>query len=182
MKKKIILVFAVIILILFVLIQWKGSERSTHFLDSEFVEIEQLFEEKDRLNTNVSQANVAWHLDHLLKTINQISNSLLESDPATYSSNFNLQRIVVQTSGIIPRGAAQSPANVRPPDVIHLDSLNIQLAEAKKNIFKINALTEKANFEHPVFDVLDRNQTKRFLDVHTNHHLKIIRDILEEEQ
>jgi len=177
MKKKIILVFTAIVLALFAFIQWNGSERSNDFLDKEFVEIENLFEKRNSLNPEVSKANVAWHLDHLLKTINQISKQLIKSNPKGYKSSFSIQRTVVHTFGIIPRGAAQSPQSVRPPDIILLDSLMFQLKEAERNVKKINSLDKKANFEHPVFNQLDRDQTRRFLDIHTNHHLKIIRDI-----
>jgi hypothetical protein len=178
--KKVIIIFGIILLILFSLVQWNKRESLPDFLDEEFVEIEQLFEKRNNSNTKVSEANVAWHLDHLLKTINQVSKKLMNSDPENFNSNFSAQRTFVHTSGIIPRGVAQSPENVRPPEVILLDSLKIQLKEAKINVEKITNLDEKANFEHPVFNQLDRDQTRRFLDVHTNHHLKIIRDILEQ--
>ena len=104
----------------------------------------------------------------------------MNSNPQEYRSQFNVQRIVVHTTGIIPRGAAQAPASVRPPDIISLDSLRIQLESARQNMPSITTLEENAFFDHPVFDHLDRDQTRRFLEVHTRHHLKIIKDILEE--
>ncbi|MEO0902674.1 MAG: hypothetical protein AAFY00_11940, partial [Bacteroidota bacterium] len=42
----------------------------------------------------------------------------------------------------------------------------------------IEGLSEDAHFEHPNFDVINKGQTKRFLKIHTGHHLKIIKDIL----
>ncbi len=151
-----------------------------HFLDGQLLEIENYFSQRDVENTAVSQANVAWHLDHTLKTINRISERLRASNPEEYHSQFNIQRIVVHTSGTIPRGRAQSPQSVRPPNVVQLDSLQLQLTEARQNLSAISSLDENAFFAHPVFDHLDRDQTRRFLEIHTNHHLKIIKDILGE--
>lgn len=178
--KKIVIILGIIIIALIGLVQLKKRETSPDFLDKEFVEIEKLFDKRDFSNTQVSRANVAWHLDHMLKTINQVSKKLINSNPDAFRSNFSPQRTFVHTSGIIPRGAAESPQNVRPPEIVLLDSLERQLSLAKLNLKKITDLNEKANFQHPIFKQLDRDQTRRFLDVHTNHHLKIIRDILED--
>lgn len=157
-----------------------NREDDPNFLDGQLTEIEGYFEQRKTQNEEVSQANVAWHLDHTLKTINRITENLVESNPEEYLSKFNMQRVVVHTTGRIPRGVAQSPQNVRPPESVLLDSLQLQLAEARQNLDAINHLDEKAFFAHPVFDHLDRDQTRRFLEIHTNHHLKIIRDILGE--
>lgn len=178
--KKIAFILGIILIGLIAFVQLRKRETSPDFLDKEFGEIEQLFAKRDFSNPEVSKANVAWHLDHMLKTINQVSKKLIDSDPDAFRPNFSPQRTFVHTSGIIPRGAAESPQNVRPPEVILLDSLERQLSLAKINLTKITDLNEKANFQHPIFKQLDRDQTRRFLDVHTNHHLKIIKDILEE--
>ena len=157
-----------------------NREEREDFLDEELIALENYFGQREVQNVQVSQAAVSWHLDHTLKTINTVCTALQASNPQEYNSKFNFQRVLVHTLGNIPRGVAQSPASVRPPEVVHLDSLLLQLEEAKKRVQQISELEEQAYFEHPVFDHLDRDQTRRFLDVHTNHHLKIIRDILEE--
>ena len=157
-----------------------NREDDPNFLDGQLLEVEQYFAQRDIQNEAVSQANIAWHLDHTLKTINRITETLRASNPEQYHSKFNIQRIVVHTSGVIPRGRAQSPQNVRPPDVVLLDSLQLQLTKARQNLSAISSLDANAFFDHPVFDHLDRDQTHRFLEIHTNHHLKIIKDILGE--
>ena len=40
-------------------------------------------------------------------------------------------------------------------------------------------LHANSNFKHPYFGVLNLKMTKRFLEIHTNHHLKIIKEILQ---
>ena len=178
--KKFGLGLLIIILVLIGTYLFNNRESNPDFLDDEFAEIENYISKRDSKNTAVSQADVAWHLDHMLKTINRISEAVENSNPKEYAYTFNMQQIVVHTSGMIPRGAAQSPQNVRPPQVIATDSIYIQLKEARQKIDLLGALDKKAYFDHPVFNKLDRDQTRRFLDIHTNHHLKIIEDILAE--
>lgn len=157
-----------------------NREEDPNFLDDELLQVELHFKRKDERNLAVSQANVGWQLDHSLKTINEICKALANSNPEEYTSKFNVQRIVVHTFGFIPRGEAQAPKNVRPPNKVRLDSLKLQLTIAKQNLNTISSLDKNAFFAHPVFDHLDRDQTRRFLKIHTNHHLKIIADILGE--
>ena len=157
-----------------------NRQENPNFLDNQLLEIEQYFSQRDIKNISVSQANVAWHLDHTLKTINNVCMALQDSNPEEYNSTFNFRRILVHTLGNIPRGIAQSPPSVQPPEIILLDSLISQLNEAREHVHQISNLEEHTYFAHPVFDHLDRDQSRRFLEVHTNHHLKIIKDILEE--
>ncbi|MBS9462448.1 DUF1569 domain-containing protein [Flagellimonas sp. 389] len=177
-KGTFIYLLAPIILTCVVLI--RNSELETNFLDKQFSEIEHYIPHKDSIDTLVSKVDVAWHLDHSLKTINKICEALEKSDPKAFKFNINLTRIAVFTYGDFTRGVAQSPKIVLPPKVIFKDSLYVQLEEASKNLVKIESLDTKAHFKHPYFNVLNKKQTKRFLKVHTHHHLKIIKDILKE--
>ncbi|MEO0573081.1 MAG: hypothetical protein AAF039_15340, partial [Bacteroidota bacterium] len=111
-----------------------NREEDPDFLDGQLLEVEHYFAQRDVQNEAISQANIAWHLDHTLKTINNITENLKVSDPEEYQSKFNFQRIVVHTTGIIPRGEAQSPQRARPPDTILLDSLQLQLNRARQSL------------------------------------------------
>lgn len=42
---------------------------------------------------------------------------------------------------------------------------------------KIEHFDKNAFFEHPLFGVLNKKDTMKFLKMHTTHHLKIIQDI-----
>ncbi|MEL6652894.1 MAG: DUF1569 domain-containing protein [Bacteroidota bacterium] len=156
------------------------EKRIRSSLEEKLLEIESLIAQRDALDTTISQAPVAWHLDHSLKVINGIFSTLSGSDPAQYQSDFNFTRSAVFISGSIPRGVAQSPKSVRPPEVIVTEDIRKQLSEARSNLQAFTTLPEGANFEHPVFGNLNRKKSLRFLEIHTDHHLKIIRDILGE--
>ena len=157
----------------------KMNTNQTDFLDSYLMELESFIEQRDAINTEVSQADVAWHLDHMLKTINQIYIAVERSDPGNFDSSFSMIRTASLSLNYIPRGRAQSPESVRPPDNILTEDIHNQLEEARQNARKFPELDKGAYFDHPVFGHLKRSQSMRFLQVHTNHHLKIIKDILE---
>mgnify|MGYP000070305931 CR=1 FL=1 len=180
MKRRILLIVLTIIIFLFIFIKVRMNQSNPEVLLPQLSEIETHIEVRDVKNIDVSKADIAWHLDHMLKTINRLTEALENSDPSAYKSSFNVPRIMSLTAGFIPRGRAESPQNVRPPEIILTDDILRQLLEVRKNIEKLQNLDDNANFNHPVFGMLNKSQTIRFLEVHTNHHLKIVADILEQ--
>ena len=147
-------------------------------LQAQLVEMETYIPQKDEINSQISSAPTGWHLSHNLKVINNIITFLASSDPEDYKKEFSFKRLLVFTTRRIPRGKARSPKVVLPPEVIKTEDLKESVIEAKENIMLLNSFNAKAYFDHPYFKHLNRNQTKTFLEIHTEHHLKIIRDIL----
>lgn len=133
---------------------------------------------KDKRKDSVSMSDVAWQIDHSLKVFNLVSETLLKSNPEDYKSNFNTWRLVLFTIGYFPRGKVKAPKYVRPPEIITIEDLDEQIQLAYKNIETLKLANKHAHFKHFIFGVLHKKQTIRFLQLHTNHHLKIIRDIL----
>jgi len=150
-------------------------------MDSQLYDIAYLIQFKDQVNTKVSKVPIAWHLDHSLKVINKIHDVLKSSDPSVYEKRFSLARSFSYTFGYIPRGIGKSPGSVLPPNVIKTEDILSQLEIARENLSDLESLEENVNFIHPVFGQLNKKQAKRFLKIHTIHHLKIIQDILRKE-
>ncbi|GAA4949969.1 hypothetical protein GCM10023314_24170 [Algibacter agarivorans] len=67
---------------------------------------------------------------------------------------------------------------VLPPDVILKEDLFNQLREEHYHIKAVKPLPKTSHFKHHVFGMLAKQQTLRFLEIHTKHHLKIVNDIL----
>jgi hypothetical protein len=147
-------------------------------LSKEFSFIKDFIKFEERENLSVSKASVGWHLDHSLKVINSVCATLRVSNANDYKKEFNGLRILTFTLGFFPRGKAKSPKRVLPPAIIKKKDIENQLEEAIKNIASIQELQENQYFTHPLFKQLNKKQTVRFLKLHTNHHLKIIKDIL----
>ncbi|MEO1030285.1 MAG: DUF1569 domain-containing protein [Bacteroidota bacterium] len=178
MKKRILIITSLFVISMFIYSKVKMNQDDPKVLEPLLVEIENAVQYRDRKNLEVSKVDIAWQLDHTLKTINRITEALETSNPNDYSSSVNAARVMSLTAGYIPRGRAQSPDVVRPPEIILTDDIYAQLKEAKANINTLNTLDEDANFEHPYFGQLNKAQTIRFIEVHTKHHLKIVSDIL----
>ncbi|HSI69076.1 MAG TPA: DUF1569 domain-containing protein [Gillisia sp.] len=127
---------------------------------------------------NVSRVDIGWHLDHSLKVINGVFSTLKESDPERYRPKFSFSRIVVFTLGRFPRGKAKAPKEVMPGTEVDQKDLIARLEEARENFRSFDSLHKNNYFKHPYFHHLNKKGAKRLMEVHTRHHLKIIRDIL----
>jgi len=148
------------------------------FLADQIDEIELLIPQHEKINPAVSKASVGWHLDHMIKVINGIYKALSQSDPSAYTSDFNFRRKLIFTAGFFPRGRARAPKSMRPPDIILAEDLLQQLAEACSHLLNFDSLHKNQFFNHYIFGALNKEKAKRFIIIHTNHHLSIIRDII----
>jgi len=158
----------------------KMNQEDPTILNPLLQQVENYIPERDKKNLEVSKVDVAWQLDHILKVVNRITETLEASNPNNYSFSVNAARTMSLTAGYIPRGRAKSPDVVKPPEVIITEDIYKQLEEAKANISKLAELDDNSNFEHPYFGQLNKAHAIRFIEVHTEHHLKIISDILKE--
>jgi len=132
----------------------------------------------EKTNPNVSNSTVGWQIDHCLLVINGIIGQLEISDPSKYQPKWTFPKFMVFTTGKIPRGKAKAPKVVIPTQVATQEELIAKLAAAKNNVLKLDFFSENQFFNHPYFKDLNVKQIKKFLTIHTKHHLKIIQDIL----
>lgn len=132
-------------------------------------------------SSDISAVPVAWHLDHSLKVIIGVYDSLEISAPQRVGLQLNASRAYMYLTGSIPRGRLQSPSSVLPPDIITVQAINEQIETARARMQSWNTLERDLCFEHDVVGKMNTRQTLRFLEIHTEHHLKIIRDILSAE-
>ena len=148
------------------------------FLKKEITDLKEMINHSKLHASQVSAKGIDWHLDHTLKVISVVIKALKQSDPSNYQRKYNILRSVIFISGKIPRGKGKAPRSVLPPENILAKDLHFQLDQAVKVLNDIEKLPVNSNFKHPYFGQLDLKLTLRFLDIHTNHHLKIMRDIV----
>lgn len=72
----------------------------------------------------------------------------------------------------------QSAKTAFPPAKLSEAELLYFLKASKEKIQKLSSLPKEKYFSHPYFGHLTLKQAIPFLQIHTEHHLKIIRDIL----
>jgi hypothetical protein len=132
----------------------------------------------NKSNKAISEVAIGWHLEHSLLVIKQITATVAQSEPKLYKSKFNVKRFFVFLTKTIPRGKAQAPKVVIPVDEITIETLQASLKNTYQAITYLKDCEEHQYFMHPFFGQLNKKQTIKFLAIHTEHHLKIVRDIL----
>lgn len=142
-------------------------------------ELETKIEFRDIENLSVSKRGVSWHIDHTLKVLNHVIETLKNTKPIDTKRKFNILKQLVFITGIIPRGKAKAPKLVQSFEEITFDDLHVQLTNARISVSLLNHLNDNCNFIHPYFGVLNVKETEKFLHLHTKHHIKIINDIIQ---
>lgn len=142
-------------------------------------ELEALIPQHTQVKAAVSGASVGWHIEHSMLVINGILSALIKSDPHGYRWKWNMRRTVVFTRGKIPRGRGRAPKTVIPKEVFDENDIRSLLVNIRGYLPKLATLSKRHHFKHPLFDQLNKKRTLYFIQLHTRHHLAIIREILE---
>ena len=147
-------------------------------IDAILPELANYITDHNQSNQAISEASVGWHIEHSLLVIKQITATVAQSEPKLYKSKFNMSRFFVFLSNTIPRGKAKAPKVVIPAENITLETLQESLKNTYQAVAYLKDCQEQQYFMHPFFGQLNKKQTIKFLAIHTQHHLKIIRDII----
>ncbi len=130
-------------------------------------------------NKLVSEANVGWHIMHSCLVITSITKAITASDPALYKKKFSWKAFLVLLLNKIPRGKAKAPSFTQPANEVSMEMVLQQIIEARKSVELLSTAENNKYFTHPIFGDLQLPTAIKFLYVHTYHHEKIIKDILQ---
>jgi hypothetical protein len=147
-------------------------------IQTQLQKIESLISKIDVTNEKVSKASVGWHLEHSLLILNGSLKGLTMTSPENYRPKFSIKKFVFLNFGLIPRGKIKSPKQFIPLEMPTKESVEKLLNLAKEKLEIVKSLPPKSFITHPFLGDLDKKTTLKFLGLHTNHHLKIIDDIL----
>ena len=133
------------------------------------------------LNNNkmVSEANVGWHIMHSCLVITSISEAIRRSDPSLYKKQFSWKAFLVLLLNKIPRGKAKAPSFTQPTSEVTMSMVLQQIEDARKSADLLSTADKNKYFTHPIFGDLQLPTAIKFLYVHSYHHEKIIKDILQ---
>ena len=143
----------------------------------QLTELASYISQSDRQNGGVSNVNIGWQIDHSLRVMNQVISALLKSNPEEYKPKFNWRKSFIFFTKKIPRGKVRAPKGILPTEEITESSLISSVQLAHKNIGLLENCAPNHFFVHPFFGQVNVRETFVFIEVHTEHHLKIIRDI-----
>ncbi|MNK19055.1 hypothetical protein D3C87_372730 [compost metagenome] len=147
-------------------------------IEIQLQKIESLLSKIDVTNAKLSKASVGWHLEHLLLILNSSLKGLTMTNPNDYNPKFSLKKFVFLNFGLIPRGKIRAPKQFFPLEIPTKESISKLLNLAKERLQSVESLPEKSFITHPFLGDFDKKTTLRFLWLHSNHHLKIVEDIL----
>ena len=147
-------------------------------LESLLNKLEHHIPNSESINLQVSQTTVGWQIEHSLLTINGIVSAVQKSNPKDYNWKFSLMKLIILATKKIPRGKAKAPKVVVPKALINNDDLQEHLSKTRDAIKLLEMVSKDRFFEHPYFGKLKLKETIRFLEIHTDHHLNIIEDIV----
>ena len=141
---------------------------------------ERLLQRRD----DISAWSVGQHLDHLANSNRAMAgaiSTILSATPTDARSGPTLLGRAVLLSGWIPRGAGKAPQFTTPK----ADSCEQIADNVRQSLCAVTELGDalpeiersKNRLDHFAFGGLTPMQWLRTMDIHTRHHLKIIRDI-----
>ena len=131
-----------------------------------------------KFNQTISEGNVGWHIVHSCLVISSVCTVVCKSDPTAYIKRFSFKAFIVLLLNSFPRGKAKAPSFTMPSQELSLASILQSIQASRNSIEALTKADKNQYFTHPIFGDLNTGQTFKFLGVHTNHHLKIIKDIL----
>ena len=134
-------------------------------------------EQEHQLNTTVSSVNVGWHIEHTSLVIIKITESVSKSNPQKYKWNFSLIRLLIFFINKFPRGKAKAPDIVKPNQIDKTNFTQL-LIQTKDALQRLKQADPNQYFRHPIFGDLNKKNTFIMLDIHTRHHLQIVKDII----
>lgn len=144
---------------------------------AQLIQLESYIELHQNLNESISGETIGWHIAHSCQVINTITNAIVNSDPTKANPKFSGAYYLLLLTNHIPRGKAKAPKIVIPEKSISKEEIIDSIKLAKDNLQTLASTQKNKYFTHPVFGDLNVSKTLRFFTVHTNHHIKIIRDI-----
>lgn len=149
-----------------------------HHLIALINKLESKIPELEKLAPSVSASSVGWHIQHTLLASFSIIKAIENSNPKNYQWKFNLKKVFVFTLNKIPRGKGKAPKFTLPVEAISADKLKDDIQLLKEKIKVLSTLQPKQFFEHPYFGNLNLKNTIKMLQLHTQHHINIINDII----
>lgn len=132
-------------------------------------------------NERISAWCIAEQLDHVIRVSASVVDVLADPNAEPRPGGINILGRLVLKFGWIPRGLGKSPRRLRGAPATGAE-LDAKLAQLERSFDALPFDKLRASHvpivPHPRFRALDAPQALRFLVVHTQHHLKIIDDIV----
>lgn len=140
--------------------------------------IEDLSPHLEAFSAEVSNWTVGQQVDHVISATSAFSVLLLREKKSDGSAEVSPLKGPILTSGVFPRGVVKAPVGLDNPSQLNTTALSKALLKCRNRVVKLNDLPMDAVATHHLLGEMTRDEVIRFLTIHLDHHLAIIRDIL----
>ncbi len=148
-------------------------------MNNQFDRLREAVARKNTQNRTISNWSVGQQIEHSANVVTSICKALHKSNPEKYNPKFNFGRSLCLATKWIPRGKGKAPKWVIPNEKeLAEETLFGLINEAEENFISIDKLSPKSYFKHGYFGQMNLKQAKKFVEIHSNHHLKIIDDLV----
>ncbi len=155
-----------------------STEKQIDKLQLQLAELESHLSKPAAKNGSISNADTHWQVEHAATVMQLVLTAFLNSKDINCKSKFGIWKLLIMKTGWIPRGKAKAPKKAH-FEICETPAIKSKITQAGSLLSEVIKTDSGLCFKHPTFGALDKKETLRFLWIHTNHHLKIIRDILE---
>jgi len=151
-------------------------------MKSQISELKDLLSVTDNRIPRVSKWSCHQHVDHMTKVMKVSLSNLLEGERLSHQKpKPNLKAWYVLITGSIPRGRVQAPEIVM-PDTSSAETLLEELRQLEELVERLATKDKDKEFKkrtmrHPALGILGAPHWVRFLKIHNDHHLRIIREL-----
>ncbi len=158
----------------------KNNSKQFSAITTQVEKLDKLILEEDVTNTEVSKWSTYKQIEHILLANTGICEFIENGKKPSEEKSRTFFSYLPFTFGFIPRGRAEAPSYVVPAGITQ-DEIKLLLVKYKDQLSRIKVLSNLNSNDvvgnHPYFGGLNRLEWIRFMEIHTNHHLKIIEDI-----
>jgi len=149
-------------------------------LTGQLDELEGYLSKTANVNDSVSAWSVGQQIEHTLSALSAMSVALRRGRNEADDRRPNRFLAMVLESGTIQRGRVKAPKAMLPSELPEEKALQRLILKTRKRVSVLEELPPEASFVHHILGPMHRNEALLFMTIHTEHHLKIIRDILQE--
>ena len=126
---------------------------------------------------DISKWSIGQHAEHVVRATSALTILVLRNHASEGSNVSEALKVALLKQGFIPRGVAQAPEGTLPAEETDIDALNQLILKTSNRIRRLADVGPDAAAIHPYLGDMKREEAIRFMEIHLEHHLKIMHEI-----
>ncbi|MDA0752462.1 MAG: DUF1569 domain-containing protein [Bacteroidetes bacterium] len=128
-------------------------------------------------NEHISRWSIGQQAEHVIRATSAFTVQILRNRKPDGSGVQKPITAQLLAHGMIPRGVADAPEATLPQLSTSPEELETLLLKARKRVSRLVEVHPESVANHPYLGEMDRDEIFRFMVIHLDHHLAIMREI-----